>query len=291
MPGKKIEQVEHSGADASWHVTGSVLMHGGENIATVVIALQMACFYWFAKGRAEKKKWGSDTTERTRNCLWHAALLFASVIYVEVLSGCLHIVLDNPLFNDWPLIGPAAVGFQHHHHDPAGITRGSYFNFLREHYVGMAVVGMTGFLYPRSGKGANTLYLFLAEAILLSSLMMASHRWSHTPPTRLPYGVATLQNVGLLMTQRHHSLHHVGYKINFAIFNGWANPMLNFVTSDVLDSTSKVWVYILLVWASVPLGASWVQLLRHKSSLGVQPTLGEFLADPEVGGVVLTKSN
>ena len=44
--------------------------------------------------------------------------------YMDVTSGLLHIVLDNPLFNTWPAIGPSAIAFQNHHKDPTGITRG-----------------------------------------------------------------------------------------------------------------------------------------------------------------------
>jgi len=93
--------------------------------------------------------------------------------------------------------------------------------------------------------------------------MMASHRWSHTPPPRLPYGVATLQSWGFLMTQRHHSLHHVGYKINFAIFTGWCNPMLNYITANWVESTAVVWIWLLLGLALLPVCVCWVQLLIH----------------------------
>ena len=37
--------------------------------------------------------------------------------------------------------------------------------------------------------------------------MMASHRWSHTPPQRVPAAVQLLQSAGVLMSQEHHSDH------------------------------------------------------------------------------------
>ena len=116
-----------------------------------------------------------------------AALLLAAFLYVDILSGFLHVVLDNPAFATWPLIGPGAVGFQRHHHHPMGITVYPLANFVQEHLGGMALFMATGLVPAKWSAGARTpeLRLFLVVAVALSCAMMASHRWSHTMPSKL----------------------------------------------------------------------------------------------------------
>jgi len=68
-------------------------------------------------------------------------LLAFALLYVEICSGLLHLTADNPDFNDIPLFGELAVGFQGHHDDPAGITHLGWINFLTKIDSGMALLG------------------------------------------------------------------------------------------------------------------------------------------------------
>ena len=184
----------------------------------------------------------------------HVALLALAVVYVDVLSGFLHIVLDNPSFTKLPLLGAGAVGFQRHHHHPAGITIHNIFNFVQEHIGGMCGVLFTGLVPARWSAGANTnlLRIFLLEVIVLSCFMMASHRWSHTQESRLSPLVVQLQQSGLLLSHLDHSLHHVDYNCNFAIFTGWCNPFLNRITANLLHERRTAWLGLLGLWAVMP---------------------------------------
>ena len=103
-------------------------------------------------------------------CQTHAFLLLAAVGYVDMLSGLLHIVLDNPKFVTLPLLGPGAVGFQRHHHHPAGVTVHNIANFVQEHIGGMCAVLAAGLVPARWSAGARTnlLRVFLAEVRVLS---------------------------------------------------------------------------------------------------------------------------
>ena len=185
----------------------------------------------------------------------HVALLATAVVYVDILSGLLHIVLDNPAFTTLPLLGPGAVGFQRHHHHPAGITIHNILNFVQEHLAGMCGVLMAGLVPARWSAGANTnlLRLFLLEVIVLSCFMMASHRWSHTQADQLSPLIVTLQEKGVLLSHLDHSLHHVDYNCNFAIFTGWCNPLLNRLTANVLHERRTAWLYLLALWGVTPL--------------------------------------
>merc|ERR1711871_379006 len=59
-------------------------------------------------------KWMVKNALTTHN-LW---LLFSSVVYIDMFSGLLHIVLDNPKVVTWALLGPQCESFQTHHHSP-----------------------------------------------------------------------------------------------------------------------------------------------------------------------------
>ena len=187
-------------------------------------------------------------------CQRHLTLLSLAVLYVEVLSGLLHIVLDNPSFTTLPLLGAGAIGFQRHHHHPAGITIHHLANFLQEHLAGMAAPLATGLVPSRWSAGGNTclLRVFLLEVLVLSCAMMAAHRWSHTQADELPPLVVALQQNGMLISHVQHSLHHVDYNCNFAIFTGWCNPLLNLVTAHLLSERSELWLGALVLWAVLP---------------------------------------
>jgi len=56
----------------------------------------------------------------------------ACFFWMDCLSGVLHITLDNPNLNSFPLIGGACKDFQEHHHNPGFLTRKDWTVFLQE---------------------------------------------------------------------------------------------------------------------------------------------------------------
>ena len=199
---------------------------------------------------------GRGLASRLRSlCKIHFIMLCMAIAYVDVLSGLLHIVLDNPSFTTLPVLGPGAVGFQRHHHHPAGITVHNIYNFVQEALPGLSAIVSTGLVPARWSAGANTnlLRLFLVEVIVLCCFMMASHRWAHSQKETLSPLIVWLQERGALISHLEHSLHHVDYNCNFAIFTGWCNSCLNRVTAHVLNERSELWLGALTLWVMVPL--------------------------------------
>ena len=219
------------------------VMRSTKDLATALLLLLLTVM-----GRAGLPSAAADLPQRTRWLLFVLAL-----IWTDIASGLLHVVLDNPNLNSWPIIGPEARNFQAHREcataflslplpheafvaiaddDPSAIARGEWKHFLREHHFVCVAVGSTWLLRTSDSR----LGLFLVHTGWMTHLMMASHRWSHTPPHRVPAPVQGLQAAGVLMSQEHHSAHHASYDINFAIFGGWVNPALNWATAHLLDS-------------------------------------------------------
>jgi len=77
-------------------------------------------------------------------------IFLASFLWMDCLSGFLHITLDNPNLNSYPLIGGACRDFQEHHHNPGFLTRKHWLVFLQEVHVPVMVFCTWTLLRPRS---------------------------------------------------------------------------------------------------------------------------------------------
>lgn len=174
--------------------------------------------------------------------------ILAAVLYIDVMSGALHLTLDNPHINHWPVLGQAAKDFQGHHKVPNDITRAPWIGHLTEMFFVNAGMHAIALIF-RDGR----LRLSMLFMDGLCMLMMASHRWAHTHPRDTPTAVLMAQSCGLLISNRHHSYHHSSYDNNFAIFTGWSNPVYNaLVKLPLLGVYSKIWPVILLLFAVAP---------------------------------------
>ena len=176
-------------------------------------------------------------------------LFVAAALYTDIMSGLLHLVLDNPIMNTWPIIGKEALAFQGHHFDPSGIARGPILDMVREDHS-LVFIGMLVFFLFRP-TSANLLK-FSLWFCFFSHFMMASHRWSHTHPKYLHWSIKAAQKYGLIMTTEHHSKHHASYDCNFSIFNGLSNPLLNKLIY-IIHWKSPIWFVLLCLGFAVPI--------------------------------------
>merc|ERR1712217_730817 len=72
-------------------------------------------------------------------------------------------------------------------------------------------------------------------------------------PSALAHWVLILQRTGVVMSQAHHSRHHITYDNNFAIFTGWTNPLLNACVRLGFIATSPWWVLLFGIMLVLPL--------------------------------------
>jgi hypothetical protein len=174
--------------------------------------------------------------------------LLATCLYVDPASAFLHVCLDNPNFNDLPLIGPHCRGFQRHHLDPQDIAHRETLSFAMEPSLPYMLVGAQGLLF------SNPYYkLWFAVAYLPTLLMMFSHRWSHMTPKHRPMIAKFLQSTGLIMSDKHHRAHHATYDCNFAIFQGWSNDLFfNWAVKNLLHWEDWRWGPIAILYFISP---------------------------------------
>ena len=192
------------------------------------------------------------------------ALAGLSVVYVDVLSGLLHITLDNPTITHWPLLGPECEAFQGHHVAPNDITRGTWLRHLCEAHFVNAILCISVLVNRKSA----TLRQFMIFANVSSTWMMAAHRLAHTHPRDMWWWAKTLHSTGLLISPAHHSAHHITYTTNFAIFTGWCNPFLNFAVEYIGHPHNPLWVisFFLCMLAPTALSFGRERIPQYKPS-------------------------
>ena len=178
-------------------------------------------------------------------------------LYSDLMSGILHVVLDNPKFLESWIVEPYARGFQEHHLDTTFVWRmpvGEQVRPAALPLVGQYLLGLLIF-----GRGHERFcHCFLALCVCLPGVQM-THRWAHMPRKRRGPVIRALQSCHLLVSQEHHDAHHqppYEYLQNFCILTGWCNPALNVVLLRWLHPHSKCWggVFLagfLLLWPAV----------------------------------------
>lgn len=157
------------------------------------------------------------------------SVFFILYIYVDLLSGVLHIILDNENYLSSPLLKSLVEGFLSHHNSPSDIYTMSLFNHLYTMHLPLTLA------FPFFALANNPLsyFCFLSIAVHLH-LMQMCHRWAHLPINRLSPIVKTLQGMHIFLPKLTHAKHH-GKLLdsNFCLYSGVFNPLLNFLTKKI----------------------------------------------------------
>ena len=175
-------------------------------------------------------------------------LVVITFFLTDLLSGLLHVILDNPRSLDIGPIRGLAEGFQRHHEDPTKIYRMPLYEHLYVMHLPLTLILLIAlpFHQPR-------MYVVFLAMVVSLHLMQMAHLWAHLPTKRVPGLVRVLQKSKLLLSKPQHGRHHrPPYNQNFCIFTGMCNPPLNAAVS-VIGCTTHWWNAIFLVVAISPL--------------------------------------
>jgi len=152
-------------------------------------------------------------------------IIFAFMwLYCDVYSGVLHIVLDNPLNIELPLVGQGALEFQWHHLIPTDISQKPFLEVCGDLNL-PAVASLSVYCY--FAPFDPLLHYLAALKIFNAYYGQFSHRMAHTMANKRPEWVKWMQKNGLLLTAADHWLHHTTYNDNFAINSGITNQIIN----------------------------------------------------------------
>lgn len=191
---------------------------------------------------------------------WQQALfLFVlCVVLTDLISGVLHVILDNPRSLEVGFLRGLAEGFQRHHQNPAKI----YEMPLYEHLYVMHLPLMIVFILVAFFADAR-MHVVALSMVFALHLMQMAHLWAHVPPEKVPAPVRLLQRGRLLLSKAQHDVHHTPpHDRDFCIMTGMCNRPLNAVVR-VVGGTTHWWNAAFLAVAASPLAvAFWLAYLR-----------------------------
>lgn len=184
---------------------------------------------------------------------WQAMLIMVVLCYfvTDMVSGLLHIILDNPRSLDIKFIAPLAQGFQNHHNDPEKIFRELT---LYQHLYVMHLP-LTLFFFAVLPFNNPLVFVAYLSMVAMLHLMQMSHRWAHVPDAQRGGFVTSLQKVRFIIPYGSHAKHHVDpYDHDFCIMSGLCNKPLNGM-AKLLGVRTHGWILVFLLMCFVPIGA------------------------------------
>lgn len=177
-----------------------------------------------------------------------AVLVTFSLIATDLISGLLHLVLDNPRSLALAPIRGLAQGFQRHHQNPANIYEMPLYQHLYVMHMPLTFLFIAVLPFQEPG-----MYVVFLSLVIGLHVMQMAHLWAHLPPERVPGFVRILQKTRVLLSKPQHDLHHtVPYDKDFCIMTGICNRPLNLVVR-LIGPTTHWWLAIFLGSALSPL--------------------------------------
>lgn len=153
----------------------------------------------------------------------YAATFVAIWAWTDFKGGVLHVVLDNPDNINYPVIGLPSLEFQMHHAIPQDIVIKGFAQACSD-LNPIACYGIGWTLYH---SGGDPYTMALASTVLLCAYAgQYAHQAAHKLPKQRPTWVTWLQRLGVMVPPEVHHRHHQTHDVDFAILNGWSNPVL-----------------------------------------------------------------
>jgi hypothetical protein len=150
------------------------------------------------------------------------AVCVASHVYMDLVSGVVHLILDYA--PHWiPALGGLARGFQYHHHDPTAIIRITWYAYVSHVHLLAPLVAILLFLSDASR--VQRLFWFWGSVNVHA--FQTAHRWAHFPPEALNGIILGLQDWGVLLTHEKHMQHHEDLERQFTILSGHTDLLLD----------------------------------------------------------------
>lgn len=175
-------------------------------------------------------------------------ILTIMFFYIDIISGLLHLVLDNPKFLHTPGLTKLAEGFQQHHTNTNLIIKMRLRDHLRPMCTPIVAVAAIGGLYHGFANHGQCAFLIGMSGGVV--WMQCCHRWSHmlSEKERGPL-ISRIQRMGLALPPHVHLKHHTPpYMHTFCIMSGVFNPALNWVVAShpMLNPHCRIWLPIFL---------------------------------------------
>ena len=150
-------------------------------------------------------------------------------VLADFVNGLVHMYMDSNDCYD-SLAGPLVANFHLHHKTPRYIQKSLpvvYFVESGSKVWLVPCLAAVALLTMVDGISPLLLHILVYTGIL-SSVAEVSHYLCHTSTS--PFAML-LGNSGILLSKRHHAVHHLRDNINYAFLNGVSDPLINAIAA------------------------------------------------------------
>lgn len=157
------------------------------------------------------------------------ATLIITYIATDFINGFVHMVVDNHA-NYTAITGPFVATFHLHHLKLTYQNKHPLKIYFYEsgHKLWLVFYLLLIFIVQQTVNLNFCLNLCLVGIGVLSSIAELSHFWCHNT-TQANTVIRCLQRCGILLSMKHHKIHHQKDNKNYAFLNGMTNPLLNLI--------------------------------------------------------------
>jgi hypothetical protein len=148
----------------------------------------------------------------------------------DLVSGMVHWAGDTIGDERVPFLGPNFIKpFRVHHTDQLAITRHDFVETNGNNCILMlGPLGVAYLVMPDRESFGFFTSTFVAFMSLFAVATNQFHKWAHQATS--PRVARWLQSAGLILSTRHHAIHHAApHDRHYCITVGWLNPLLNAV--------------------------------------------------------------
>lgn len=157
----------------------------------------------------------------------HILAFFLAYLLTDLLNGLIHMIMDH---HDryTAFYGPLTAQFHLHHQVPKYTWRPLPVIYFLE--TGAKVWLPPYLLLVWWLMSMTTVPPMLLATLVyigvLSSVAEVSHYLCHSSESKV---VKMLAKMGILLSRKHHMLHHAKDNTNYAFLNGWSDPLINWI--------------------------------------------------------------
>jgi sterol desaturase/sphingolipid hydroxylase (fatty acid hydroxylase superfamily) len=163
--------------------------------------------------------------------IWLLFSLIVAYLVTDFINGLVHMYMDGNDSYD-SIWGPLIANFHLHHKFPQYKKCNLilvYFNetgskvWLIGYLLAVALLANVPWVEPAAIH-------FLVYIGIFSSLAEVAHYLCHSSNSSM---AKLLANAGILLSKRHHALHHLQDNTNYAFLNGVTDPLLNLIAAKL----------------------------------------------------------
>ena len=155
--------------------------------------------------------------------------LLTAYLATDFINGIVHMIVDNNT-NYTSIVGPFIASFHVHHFKLRYTERHPLHLYFTEssHKFWLFIYLILLTISQKHLKLDANLNLGLVLFGILSSIAELSHYWCHNA-RKTDKVISFLQKYHVLLSLKHHRLHHIEDNKNYAFLNGMSDPLLNII--------------------------------------------------------------